>query len=702
MLLFEQKPSVGVAGTIIDSKLHRPSTTNKRDAIDGNAKVVGLYGISGSGKTFLLNQLKQELDHERFLFYEGSEAISDLVPGGIEAFQELNEQEKMRWRQLVIKTIEERCITSGQTAIVTGHFMFWSDTKGRGDVVCTEADLATYTHILYLDVSTQVIEQRRRADTGKKRPDTSAAHLSMWQQAEKTELRTVCRKHGILFSLLGSDWTVPSRISQLLYDISLHTEDYNVSQAKIKLDKALAPHQGRMETILVLDADKTLAAEDTGALFWEKNSGSQLATTEESPLKSLFSGPLGYSYKAFRQAMLLYEEYFNDQQYDTLCQHVASMVTMYPEFVSLLRLVAKQKHIGAVVISCGLRRVWEKVLEREGLSETVGLIAGGRLADSLVVTGAVKAAVVAHLQNTHRAYVWAFGDSPLDLDMLKAADQAVVVVGEERTRSKTMDSALSDAIEQGGFHARQTLLPRSVSPRLRISNLPVIDLTGIEFISALLERHDRSLGFSFYHATDKNAAKLLATPMRDAALAGPALRKAHRQVGWYLACEFLTRLIGMEECPISHVLGHRTTGFRLLHEQQTTIVALMRAGEPMASGVSDAFPSAMYVHAARPSDIKPHHVQDRKHIVLVDSVMNSGKTVIEFLQTIRSLDSMIYIAVVAGVVQAQCISPESIAYKIFSTCGNVNLVALRLSDTKFTGSGTTDTGNRLFNTTHLL
>ena len=75
----------------------------------------------------------------------------------------------------------------------------------------------------------------------------------------------------------------------------------------------------------------------------------------------------------------------------------------------------------------------------------------------------------------------------------------------------------------------------------------------------------------------------------------------------------------MEECPISHVLGHRTTGFRLLHEQQTTIVALMRAGEPMASGVSDAFPSAMYVHAARPSDIKPHHVRDRKHIVLVDS-----------------------------------------------------------------------------------
>jgi hypothetical protein len=88
--------------------------------------------------------------------------------------------------------------------------------------------------------------------------------------------------------------------------------------------------------------------------------------------------------------------------------------------------------------------------------------------------------------------------------------------------------------------------------------------------------------------------------------------------------------------------------------------------------------------------------------VLVDSVMNSWKTVMEFLQTIRSLEAKVRIVVFAGVVQAQCVSPEIIAYKAFSTCGYVSFVALRLSDTKFTGSGTTDTGNHLFNTTHLL
>ena len=90
---------------------------------------------------------------------------------------------------------------------------------------------------------------------------------------------------------------------------------------------------------------------------------------------------------------------------------MALTVTIYPEFVSVPRLVANQHQIRAVVISCGIFGIREKALERKGLSKTVGLIAGGRPADNLVITGAVKAAVVAHLRNTYRAYDWALGDS---------------------------------------------------------------------------------------------------------------------------------------------------------------------------------------------------------------------------------------------------------------------------------------------------
>lgn len=58
MPLSEQNPSVGVAGTTMTSKLYRRLTTCRRDVKGGKAKVVGLYGISGSGKTFLLDQMK--------------------------------------------------------------------------------------------------------------------------------------------------------------------------------------------------------------------------------------------------------------------------------------------------------------------------------------------------------------------------------------------------------------------------------------------------------------------------------------------------------------------------------------------------------------------------------------------------------------------------------------------------------------------
>ena len=107
--------------------------------------------------------------------------------------------------------------------------------------------------------------------------------------------------------------------------------------------------------------------------------------------------------------------------------------------VALLKFVMRESHVGAVIISCGLRRVWEKVLEREGLSKAVKVIGGGRIADGFVVTAGLKAALVARLQHHHQMYVWAFGDSVLDLEMLSAADQAIVIVGDEKTRSRTMD-----------------------------------------------------------------------------------------------------------------------------------------------------------------------------------------------------------------------------------------------------------------------
>jgi len=696
-----ENASSDMTGLTTGPQLNQSTASETRSASNDKAVVVGLYGVPGSGKTFLLNQLKQELGQEHFAFYEGSKIIAAVVPGGLDAFQKMEEQEKVQWRQLAIDTIRKKCADSGQVAVVAGHFMFWLEGEEAGRPVYTQNDLDTFTHMLYLDVPAEVVVQRHLDDTERSRPSTSVTHLRKWQQAEKTQLRRLCRNHSILFSLVSEHPTLLNKVSTLLRDFRYHTENYNLSQAKSRLDEALVAGQGQLETVLVMDADRTLAAEDTGALFWKRVSNSQMSRGEECTLKTLFSSPLGYSYTAFRQAALLYEETADDQEFDAICQDVASAVIMHPEFVSLLQLIAEQEHVGAVVVSCGLRRVWDKVLEREGLSKTVKVIGGGRIADGFVVTAAVKAALVARLRDAHQMYVWAFGDSLLDLDMLAKADQAIVVVGEEHTRSKTMDAALMNAIDNDGLRARQAVLPSNASPRLDSIRLPLIQLMEYKFVHSVLCRRTRYAGFQVLHATDRNAAKLLMTPTRDATVAGPVLREAHRLVGWYLATEFLADLIGVEEYPIPHVQGNHTIGYRLFHEQQTSIVALMRGGEAMALGVNDAFPLAMFVHASRSDDIMLHHLQGQLTVVLVDSVVNSGKTVVQFVQHVRDLHATIRIVVVAGVVQAQSISENS-HVRALARHAKFSLIALRLSNNKFTGRGTTDTGNRLFNTTHLL
>ena len=671
-------------------------------ASNDKAIVVGLYGVSGCGKSYLLKQLEQKLEQTYFAFYEGSDVIKSVAPGGLEAFQGMEKSDQEHWRKRAIDKIGKKCADSKKVGVVTGHFMFWSEEQQAGTRACTDNDLKVFTHILYLDMPADVVEERSRNDTKKKRPIISVDHIQNWQQEEKIQLRNLCRQHGILFSLISprpSETTLLDRVSTLLLDFKSHNENYNLIQAKIRLNDFVAG-QGQLKSVLVMDADRTLAPEDTGNMFWEKVSNSHTLEYEASTLKALFNSPLKYTYTAFRQATLLYEEAVDGQKFDVICQEVASAVAMHPEFVSLLQLVAEEEHIGAVVVTSGLRRAWLKVLEREGLSEKVEVIGGGRIEDRFVVSGEVKGALVAHLQEVHNLYVWAFGDSPLDLEMLRKANQAVIVVGEKQTRSATMDEALTGAVDSHGLHAKQVLLPGTVSPRLDTTKLPLVKLTEPGFVKILLGGRNPNGELQVLHATDKNAAKLLATQMRNAAVAGPNLREAHRRVGHYLAIENLADVIGIEPCPIKHVLGQRTIGFQLFHEQQTTIVALMRGGEPMALGVNDAFPSAMFVHASDPENLKPHHLEGQITVILVDSVVNTGKTIVEFVQHVRKLHATIRIVVVAGVVQAQCVTEDGFKQAL-APYGKLHLVALRLSETKFTGSGTTDTGNRLFNTTHL-
>lgn len=69
------------------------NSTDNQKASGQQTTVIGLYGLPGSGKTFILDHLRQTLDRSLFTFYEGSEVISTVTPGGLKAFQHLEEHE---------------------------------------------------------------------------------------------------------------------------------------------------------------------------------------------------------------------------------------------------------------------------------------------------------------------------------------------------------------------------------------------------------------------------------------------------------------------------------------------------------------------------------------------------------------------------------------------------------------------------------
>jgi len=241
--------------------------------------------------------------------------------------------------------------------------MFYNHGKDFVDITITPADKAVYTNIFYLDVPSPVVYQQRERDKHRIRATVDSSRLEYWQQDEQEHLRDLCLQNGILYARITQ---CVEKAAALLRDCSEHSEGLNLRRAKTALN-AITCHVPKLETVLVLDADKTLAPQDTGALFWN----SAPPSDKDLTLKTLFSSNFGYSYEAFRQAMLLYEQSHDDRSFDELCAKVAETVNIYPDILTLLQEASKHDHVMAVVFTSGPKRVWEMVLTKAGLSEKI-------------------------------------------------------------------------------------------------------------------------------------------------------------------------------------------------------------------------------------------------------------------------------------------------------------------------------------------
>lgn len=398
----------------------------------------------------------------------------------------------------------------------------------------------------------------------------------------------------------------------------------------------------------------------------------------------------------------LYEQHANlTGTFDETCEKAASRITVHPQLLALLQKACADKTVGVVVVTCGLQPVWEKVLEALDLSATVPIIGNGLLSNGYVVTPQTKADIVTRMKHHHKLHICAIDDSEVDLPMLKQAHQALVVVGPESTRSKSFDTKLQHAIDNEGLRVGQVLLPPDSAQWLENKTPPTV-LLDDAFFTALIKRE---FPLRIFDASKKPAAKLLASSTRNVNVHGLALQQAHENAGWYLATEYISQAVGIETFDITTVQDKTTKGHRLLDEDKTLIIPLMHGGDPIARGVFKAFPLAMYHHAKTPVQVQPEHVAGMNTIILADWVINTGEGMVEFVKHIReNLSCQARIVMVVGVVQEEVVGNdelEGVFEKKLAGMGDVSLVTLRVSENKYKGTGGTDTGHRLFNSTHL-
>lgn len=264
--------------------------------------IIGLYGVSGSGKSHLRAQLEEKLDPTKFLVFEGASALTESLKkqgkGSHKEFRDLPVSDQFACRIDAIKCIQTMCAKEQKAGIVTGHFILWSKEIARAPRpehanIMTDADKEAYTHILYLDTDpVTIVEQveRDNAKEGKERRERTQWGLEgtrTWQKTEREELRTLCNDYGILFTTV--EQSSVDAVVELVEDFAQHNESYNKEVAETALDQVVAD-AGPAEIFLVLDADKTLSPADAGPLYWM----AALNPGESDLLKSVFGGAPGY------------------------------------------------------------------------------------------------------------------------------------------------------------------------------------------------------------------------------------------------------------------------------------------------------------------------------------------------------------------------------------------------------------------------
>ena len=184
--------------------------------------------------------------------------------------------------------------------------------------------------------------------------------------------------------------------------------------------------------------------------------------------------------------------------------------------------------------------------------------------------------------------------------------------------------------------------------------------------------------------------RLLVDRTRRAAVSGPALAQAHREVGAALA-PFAGRRCSLRNVAIDHVAG-ASQGVELDPRVAPIVLVLMRAGLFVAEGLWSCMPGAALVPwDGEPAALSRAPIEGRP-VIVVDSVINTGRSIH------RTVGLLVERRPEWVTVAALVANSEGLA-SCMSRWPDAEFAIARVSSRSYVGRGGTDTGARLFGTT---
>ena len=370
---------------------------------------IAIYGISGSGKTYLSEYLSK--NDSGFYFFAGSEFLIKQSEHEKLPFAQLSDKKKTFYRHKYIEECKILPKKLNKHIITDAHYSFYKN--GEFEISFLDIEQTAYDFYLYLDTDSTLIQERLLQRQKERKKEYTIEEIEEWKEFEKKELKQILNKYNKELVIIDS-----SDIDQITTFIRDYTAlpIYNDPTLQIStFIKKNIDTINQYNNIILVDCDKTLSYRDMTTLIY-KDLG-----LDFNVLRYIFRNN---NYTSF--SFYLFSQYCSSIPYDTFQEAAHSIMNSNLNLFSPLWNELQNEKYLVIGVTAGIYEVWNEIFKSN--MESI-LLLGGIHKDNqeYVVTQHFKGLLCSILRNTYNKNIIAIGDSLIDYDMLIEADNSFLV-----------------------------------------------------------------------------------------------------------------------------------------------------------------------------------------------------------------------------------------------------------------------------------